>query len=217
MDNSRETIISVNNLSKKFGDITAVDKISFEIYKGEIFGFLGPNGAGKSTTINILTTMLSPTEGDISIAGLSLRNNLSKIRAKIGVIPQNISLEPELTGYENLQFYGSLYHIPQNKLKEKIDEILHITGLYEKRNILVKNYSGGMKRRLEIGKSFLHDPEVIFMDEPTTGLDTQTKQAIWAYIRKINREQGITIFLTTHYLEEADALCDRVAIIDYGK
>lgn len=213
----KKEIISVKNLHKEFGSFIAVKNIDFEVFEGEIFGFLGPNGAGKSTTINMLTTVLPLSSGSINIAGFDSIKQAQKVRGAIGVIPQNNSLEPELTAYENLEYYGRLYHMKQGDIKERIIELLKIVGLLEKKDILVKNYSGGMRRRLEIAKSFIHNPKIIFMDEPTTGLDAQTKQSIWDHIKRLNKENNVTIFITTHYLEEADALCDRIAIIDHGE
>ncbi|MDP7078683.1 MAG: ATP-binding cassette domain-containing protein [Candidatus Undinarchaeales archaeon] len=212
-----DAMIETKGLRKEFGDLVAVNDVSITVKKGEVFGFLGPNGAGKSTTINMLITMLPITAGSGSVAGWDVAKDPDRIRASIGVIMQTNSLEPELTTRENLEYYGRLNHMGPADIPDAVCEVLNVVGLTNKADELVKNLSGGMKRRLEIARSFLHRPGLIFMDEPTTGLDPQTKQAIWRYIRHLNKDQGLTIFLTTHYMEEADALCDRLAIIDHGR
>ena len=211
------TIISTSNLTKKFDTFTAVDNISFTIKKGEIFGFLGPNGAGKTTTIKMLTTLLYPTDGTATIADSDIIKQRDKVRQNIGVVFQEPALDTELTGRENLDFHARMYGLGQKKRKQRIDDVLKLVDLEEKQNVLVKNYSGGMKRRLEIARGLMHYPTVLFLDEPTLGLDAQTRRAIWAYIKKMNKEESTTIFLTTHYMDEADHLCDRVGIIDRGK
>jgi len=210
-------IISTSNLTKKFDSFTAVDNISFTIKKGEIFGFLGPNGAGKTTTIKMLTTLLYPTNGTATIAESDIIKQRDKVRKNIGVVFQEPALDTELTGRENLDFHARMYGLGQKKRKQRIDDVLKLVDLEEKQNVLVKNYSGGMKRRLEIARGLMHYPTVLFLDEPTLGLDAQTRRAIWAYIKKMNKEESTTIFLTTHYMDEADHLCDRVGIIDRGK
>lgn len=210
-------IISTSNLTKKFDTFTAVDNISFTIKKGEIFGFLGPNGAGKTTTIKMLTTLLYPTDGTATIAESDIIKQRDKVRQNIGVVFQEPALDTELTGRENLDFHARMYGLGQKKRKQRIDDVLKLVDLEEKQNVLVKNYSGGMKRRLEIARGLMHYPTVLFLDEPTLGLDAQTRRAIWAYIKKMNKEESTTIFLTTHYMDEADHLCDRVGIIDRGK
>ncbi len=210
-------IISTSNLTKKFDSFTAVDNISFTIKKGEIFGFLGPNGAGKTTTIKMLTTLLYPTDGTATIAESDIIRQRDKVRQNIGVVFQEPALDTELTGRENLDFHARMYGLGQKKRKQRIDDVLKLVDLEEKQNVLVKNYSGGMKRRLEIARGLMHYPTVLFLDEPTLGLDAQTRRAIWAYIKKMNKEESTTIFLTTHYMDEADHLCDRVGIIDRGK
>ena len=210
-------IITTNNLTRKFNDFTAVDHITFSVQKGEIFGFLGPNGAGKTTTIKMLTTLLNVTEGSAEVAGFSIMKNRSKVRQNIGVVFQEPALDTELTGKENLDFHARMYAMSKEKRKERINDVLQLVDLDEKKNILVKNYSGGMKRRLEIARGLMHYPTVLFLDEPTLGLDTQTRRAIWEYIKKMNKEENTTIFLTTHYMDEAEYLCDRVGIIDRGK
>jgi len=210
-------IIKTSNLTKKFNNFTAVDNISFSIKKGEMFGFLGPNGAGKTTTIKMLTTLLVPTQGTADVAGYDIIKQRNNVRKSIGVVFQEPALDTELTGAENLEYHARMYGLDRNNRKKRIDAVLKLVNLTDKKDILVKNYSGGMKRRLEIARGLMHFPKVLFLDEPTLGLDSQTRQAIWAYIRKMNKEEGTTIFLTTHYMDEADNLCDRVGIIDHGK
>lgn len=210
-------IIETSNLCKQFGDFVAVSDVSFRVKDGEIFGFLGPNGAGKTTTINILCTLLTPTSGRAKVAGYDVAKNPNEVRECIGVIPQEIVLENALTARENLEFYARLYHIPKKESGESIVKLLKLVDLSEWTDSVVETFSGGMKRRLEIAKALLHSPKVIFMDEPTLGLDPQTRRHIWEYIKTLNSEKNVTIFITTHYLEEADFLCNRVAIIDKGK
>jgi ABC-2 type transport system ATP-binding protein len=210
-------IINTENLTKKFNGFTAVDSISFKVNKGEIFGFLGPNGAGKTTTIKMLTTLLNPTNGTAEVAGFKVNKNKDDVRKNIGIVFQEPALDTELTGRENLDFHARMYGLGKEKRKNRIDEVLKLVDLEDKQNNLVKFYSGGMKRRLEIARGLMHYPTVLFLDEPTLGLDSQTRQAIWAYIKKMNKEEQTTIFLTTHYMDEADSLCDRIGIIDHGK
>jgi len=210
-------IIKTENLSKKFNDFTAVDNISFSVLKGEIFGFLGPNGAGKTTTIKMLTTLLKPSGGTATISDFDIRNDRDNVRKNIGVVFQEPALDTELTGIENLEYHARMYGLDRKKRDERINEVLELVNLSDKKDELVKNYSGGMKRRLEIARGLMHYPTVLFLDEPTLGLDSQTRRAIWDYIIKMNKEEKTTIFLTTHYMDEADNLCDRVGIIDHGK
>jgi len=210
-------IIKTNKLTKKFDKLTAVDAVSFSVTKGEIFGFLGPNGAGKTTTIKMLTTLLNLTDGSATVAGFDIHKQRDQVRKSIGVVFQEPALDTELTGKENLDYHARMYGIPRDKRKSRIDEVLHLVDLEDKKDVLVKNYSGGMKRRLEIARGLMHYPTVLFLDEPTLGLDAQTRRAIWEYIKKMNKDEGTTIFLTTHYMDEADYLCDRVGIIDHGK
>ena len=210
-------IINTNNLTKKFDDFIAVNNVSFSVKKGEIFGFLGPNGAGKTTTIKMLTTLLKPTSGSAEVAGFDILKNKNLVRQNMGIVFQEPALDIELTGIENLEYHARMYGLNRNKRKKRINEVLNLVDLEEKKNIFVKNYSGGMKRRLEIARGLMHYPTVLFLDEPTLGLDAQTRRAIWNYIKKMNKEEGTTIFLTTHYMDEADFLCNRVGIIDYGK
>lgn len=210
------SIIQINNLVKKFGDFTAVSGITFSVEQGEIFGFLGPNGAGKSTTIKILSTLLKPTSGNAELAGYNVASEPSLVRQAIGMVFQDPSLDNRLTAEENLQFHGMLYNIPFPLLKERIDLMLGMVELTDRRKSLVKTFSGGMKRRLEIARGLLHHPKVLFLDEPTVGLDPQTRSAIWNHVQKLRDEIGITIFMTTHYMDEAEN-CDRIAIIDHGR
>jgi ABC-2 type transport system ATP-binding protein len=210
-------IITTKDLTKQFNGFTAVDNISITIKKGEIFGFLGPNGAGKTTTIKMLTTLLYPTRGSATIATYDILKKRDKVRQNIGVVFQEPALDTELTGRENLDFHARMYGLEREQRKQRIDDVLKLVDLEEKQTVLVKHYSGGMKRRLEIARGLMHYPTVLFLDEPTLGLDAQTRRAIWAYIKKMNKEESTTIFLTTHYMDEADHLCDRVGIIDRGK
>jgi ABC-2 type transport system ATP-binding protein len=211
-----DTIVA-EKLVKRFGNFTAVDGVSFAVKEGEIFGFLGPNGAGKSTTINMLTTLLAPTAGNARIAGTDLVSNPEKVRERICLISQEGSVDGDLTAEENLTFYGKLYHVPKEELPGRVDRALKFVDLDEKRKIQVRFYSGGMKRRLEIAKVFVSHPKIIFLDEPTIGLDPQSRELIWAKIFEISRTEGATIFITTHYMQEAEGICNRIAIIDHGK
>ncbi|QSZ66369.1 ATP-binding cassette domain-containing protein [Methanofollis aquaemaris] len=209
--------IDVRELTRTFGDFVAVDAISFAIRKGEIFGLLGPNGAGKTTTISMLATMLRPTSGRATVDGHDILTDEDGVRRSIGIVFQDQTLDEELTAYENMDFHGRLYRIPKDLRERRIAELMDLVGLGEKMDQQVKTFSGGMKRRLEIARGLLHRPAVLFLDEPTLGLDPQTRNHLWAYIEQMNTEEGITIILTTHYMEEADRLCDRVAIIDHGR
>lgn len=211
------SVIEIENLTKRFGDVLAVDNISLKVEKGEIFGFLGPNGAGKTTTLNILVTVMKPTSGIAKVAGYDVVKHPLKVRENIGVVFQDITLDRELTGRENLWVHGRVYRMKTNKLKKRIDELLKFIELEKWVNVQVKKYSGGMMRRLEIARALIHNPKILFLDEPTLGLDPQTRVHVWDYIRKLRKEHEITVFLTTHYMDEAEKLCDRVAIIDYGK
>ncbi len=208
--------ITVNELTKRFGTFTAVNSLTFNIKKGEVFGLLGPNGAGKSTTMAMLSTILRPTSGFARVNGFDIEKQEDDVRKSIGIVFQDQSLDEELTAYENMDFHGRLYRIPKNIRQERITKLLHLVELEEKKDNLVKTYSGGMRRRLEIARGLLHEPEVLFLDEPTLGLDPQTRNHLWDYIEKLNTEKHITIILTTHYMEEADKLCHRIAIVDRG-
>lgn len=212
-----EPIIQVTNLTKKFKDFTAVDDISFEVKRGQIFAFLGPNGAGKSTTIKMLTTLLNPTAGSIKLNGHSATENKHATRKSFGIVFQDPSLDDELTAYENMQLHSVLYHVPRRARKEKIKSLLEFVELWERRDSLVKTFSGGMKRRLEIARGLLHNPAVLFLDEPTLGLDPQTRNHMWSYIKNLTKTNDITIFFTTHYMEEAEQIADTIAIMDQGK
>ena len=208
--------IIIDKLTKKFGDFTAVDSVSLKIKDGELFGLLGPNGAGKTTTISMLATIIKPTSGNAKLNGIELKNE-SDVRKSIGIVFQDQSLDDELTGKENLDFHGRLYHMPRDLREKRIKDVLSLVDLQDKAHMRVKTYSGGMKRRLEIARGLMHHPKILFLDEPTLGLDPQTRRIIWEHIQKLNKEEHLTIILTTHYMEEADYLCDRVAIIDKGK
>lgn len=210
-------MIKVSNLTKKFNGFTAVNDVSFEVEKSEIFAFLGPNGAGKSTTIKMLTTLLTPTLGQVELDGKNPEVNEGEVRKTFGIVFQDPSLDDELTAYENMEFHGVLYHVPKELRKERIEQLLKFVELWERRDDLVKKFSGGMKRRLEIARGLLHHPKILFLDEPTLGLDPQTRNHIWSYIKDLNKKEGITVFFTTHYMEEAERIADRIAIIDIGK
>lgn len=210
------TAIRVQNLTKTFGSLVAVSNVSLEIQQGEIFGLLGPNGAGKTTIISMLATMLTPTSGTASILECDINTNEDGVRKAIGIVFQDQSLDEELTAAENMEFHARLYRLPADIRKQRIDEMLRLVELEDRKNDLVKTFSGGMRRRLEIARGLLHHPSVLFLDEPTLGLDPQTRNHLWQYIHSLSTEKNITIILTTHYMEEADRLCDRIAIIDHG-
>ena len=210
-------IIQVKDLVKKFKDFTAVDKISFEVKEGEIFAFLGPNGAGKSTTIRMLTTLLKPESGEIMINGHDPVKHKLDARKSFGIVFQDPSFDSDLTALENMQLHAVLYKMPKELRTRKIEELLKFVDLWDRKNDFVKNYSGGMKRRLEIARGLLHKPKILFLDEPTLGLDPQTRNHMWSYIKEINEKEGMTIFFTTHYMEEAEKIAGRIAIIDHGK
>jgi ABC-2 type transport system ATP-binding protein len=210
------SIISVQNLSKLFKTLKAVDDISFDVTEGEVFGFLGPNGAGKTTTINILCTLLSPSGGSAGIAGYDCVKNPDEVRAAIGLIFQDTTLDTGLTAYENLKFHAYLYNLDRKLTEHRIDEMLGVVELRGRKHDLIKTFSGGMKRRLEIARGLLHYPRVLFLDEPTLGLDPQTRNTIWDFIAALRKKEGITVFMTTHYMEEAEN-CDRIAIMDHGR
>jgi ABC-2 type transport system ATP-binding protein len=209
--------IRVENLVKTFDDFTAVEAVSFSVPEGELFGLLGPNGAGKTTTINMLSTLLRPTSGRAEIAGFDITTRRDDVRKSIGIVFQEPALDGKLTGRENLEFHTMMYGIGRDERRRRIDEVLGLVELVDKADTLVEKYSGGMKRRLEIARGLTHRPKVLFLDEPTLGLDAQTRRHIWEYVRRLNKESGVTIILTTHYMEEADFLCGRIAIMDHGK
>jgi len=210
-------VIEVKGLAKRFGDVVAVDAIDFSVNQGEVFGLLGPNGAGKTTTISMLCTILKPTSGTANVNGYSITGDPSRVRRSIGIVFQEPSIDDRLTGRENLEMHADLYGVPKQDQEKRIDDVLELVELTDKSDFLMRTYSGGMRRRLEIARGLIHYPKVLFLDEPTIGLDPQTREHIWAYISELGARENITIILTTHYMEEADKLCDRIAIIDYGK
>jgi len=210
-------MIKVENLTKKFGDFMAVDNVSFSVNKGEIFAFLGPNGAGKTTTIRMLTTLLKPTSGRVLINGSDPVREQNDVRRSFGIVFQDPSLDDELTAQENMEFHGVLYGVPKDIRRKRIEELLKFVELWDRKSDLVKNFSGGMKRRLEVARGLVHHPKILFLDEPTLGLDPQTRSHIWNYIKNLNKEERMTVFFTTHYMEEADKVAQKIAIIDYGK
>jgi ABC-2 type transport system ATP-binding protein len=210
-------IIEARDVIKRFGNITAVNDISFQVAPGEIFAFLGPNGAGKSTTISMLTTMLRPTNGKLFLNNHDVSREQDKARKSFGIVFQDPSLEEELSAYENMQIHAVLYGTPKAQQHERIKELMELVDLWERRDSMVKTYSGGMRRRLEIARGLLHHPKILFLDEPTLGLDTQTRNLLWDYVKKLRDNEGMTIFFTTHYLDEAEGVADRIAIIDHGK
>src|ERR1039457_7047930 len=209
--------VEVTGLTKKFGEFTAVDNVSFDVPDGEIFGYLGPNGAGKTTLIRMLTTLVIPTSGSAKITGFDVVTNSADVRRQIGVISQAMTSDLDLTGYENLDIYGRFYGVPARERKERIKYLLDMVGLSARAGELVAAYSGGMRRRLEVARSLVHKPKILFLDEPSSGLDPQSRRVMWELLRQIREESSTTMFLTTHYMEEADALCSRIAIIDAGK
>lgn len=214
---SMDAAITVENLTRRFESLTAVDAVSFTVDRGELFALLGPNGAGKTTIINMLITLLPPTSGSARVAGFDISREKDAVRRHIGIVFQEPALDKDLTGRENLDFHGMMYGIPRAERGRRIAGVLELVELTERADVLVQNYSGGMKRRLEIARGLIHHPSVLFLDEPTLGLDAQTRRRIWEYIRRMNSEEGVTIILTTHYMEEADYLSRRVAIIDRGR
>ena len=210
-------MIRVQNLSKKYGDITAVNDVSFTVSQGEIFAFLGPNGAGKTTTIKMLTTLLKPSGGSMELDGLDPLTRQNDVRKRFGIVFQDTSLDDELTARENMEIHAALYKVPRAVAAERTQALLTLFELWDRRNDPVKQFSGGMKRRLEIARGLLHTPKILFLDEPTLGLDPQTRNQLWAHVRKLNQEERVTVFLTTHYMEEAERVAHRIAIIDHGR
>lgn len=209
--------IKATNVVKNFGDIKAVDNVSFAVEPGEIFAFLGPNGAGKSTTIKMLTTMLRPTSGKLYLNGHDVTREQDLARKSFGIVFQDPAVEEELTAYENMLFHAVLYGVPKAEQKNRIADLLKLVDLWARKDSLVRTFSGGMRRRLEIARGLLHHPKILFLDEPTLGLDTQTRKILWDYVRKLSHNEGMTIFFTTHYLDEAEQVAERIAIIDHGK
>src|SRR5215467_12938417 len=210
-------MIRVENLVRKFGDFTAVDHISFQVGQGEIFAFLGPNGAGKTTTIKMLTTLLRPTSGTVEIDSLDPAAHPHEVRKRFGIVFQDASLDGDMTADENMELHGVFYHVPRKVRVERIERLLRLFELWDRRNDQVKLFSGGMKRRLEIARGLLHTPKILFLDEPTLGLDPQTRNQLWTHVKHLNQTEGVTVFLTTHYMDEAERVAQRIAIIDHGK
>jgi len=210
-------IIRVQNLVRTFGNLTAVNDVTFEVRKGETFAFLGPNGAGKTTTIKMLTTVLRPTSGTLELDGLNPVTQSTEVRKRFGVVFQDPSLDSELTAWENIDIHGVLYHVPRQIRRERGESLLKLFELWDRRNDLVKTFSGGMRRRLEIARGLLHTPKVLFLDEPTLGLDPQSRNQMWSIVKNMNATEHVTVFLTTHYMDEADRVADRIAVIDHGK
>jgi len=209
--------IEVNNLTKSFGSLMAVDKLNITVESGEIFGLLGPNGAGKTTTISMLCTILKPTSGSAKVNGFDIVKESTQVRKSIGIVFQEPSVDDRLTGRENLYMHANLYGVPTGEQKSRIDEVLQLVQLDDRADDLLRTYSGGMRRRLELARGLIHYPKVLFLDEPTIGLDPQTREHIWTYVKQLKKTHDITVVLTTHYMDEADKLCDRIAIMDYGK
>jgi len=210
-------MIHIKNLVKTFGAFTAVDDISLDVAAGEIFAFLGPNGAGKTTTIKMLTTLLHPTSGTIKLDGLDPRTHQNEVRKSFGIVFQDPSLDGDLTAWENMEIHGVLYHVPHKLRRHRAEELLKLFELWDRKDEQVKKYSGGMKRRLEIARGFLHTPKILFLDEPTLGLDPQSRNQLWNHVRRVNESEGVTVFLTTHYMDEADRVAHRIGVIDHGK
>jgi ABC-2 type transport system ATP-binding protein len=210
-------MIAVRNLVKSFGAFTAVDDVSFDVGEGEIFAFLGPNGAGKTTTIKILTTMLKPTSGTIELDGLDPQTKQNEARKRFGIVFQDPSLDGDMTAWENMEIHGVLYHVPRKLRRHRIEELMKLFELWERRGEQVKKFSGGMKRRLEIARGFLHTPKILFLDEPTLGLDPQSRNQLWTHVKMLNESEKVTVFLTTHYMDEADRVAHRIGVIDHGK
>ncbi len=212
-----DSVLDVRGLTKHFNGLTAVDDVSFTVKPGEVFAFLGPNGAGKSTTIKVLTTLLKPTAGEAYVNGFDILRQKDEVRKSFGIVFQDQSVDEELTAYENMEFHGVLYNVPRAERKKRIKALLEMVDLWERRNDYVKTFSGGMKRRLEIARGLIHHPTLLFLDEPTLGLDPQTRNSIWQHILQLNREEDMTIFFTTHYMPEAEEVAGRVAVIDRGR
>src|SRR6201982_1523024 len=214
-------IIEVKNLTKKFGHgdqaVSAVNDVSFNVPKGEIFAFLGPNGAGKTTTIKMLTTLLPPTSGTLELNGLDPIRQPNEVRQQFGIVFQDPSLDGDLTAEENLELHGVLYHVPRKVRRERAEMLLKLFELWDRKDTVVKKFSGGMKRRLEIARGFLHTPKILFLDEPTLGLDPQSRNQLWNHVKRVNESEQVTVFLTTHYMEEADRVAQRIAVIDHGR
>ncbi len=211
------TVLSLDHLTRRFGSNTAADAVTLDVAAGEVFGLLGPNGAGKSTTIKMLTTLLPPTSGTATVAGYDLMRQPAQVRRVIGYVPQALSADGTLTGYENLLIFARLYDLPGRAISKRVREALAFMGLADVADNLVRTYSGGMIRRLEVAQALLHEPRILFLDEPTVGLDPVARKAVWGHLQNIRAQTGMTIFLTTHYMEEADSLCQRIAIMHHGR
>jgi ABC-2 type transport system ATP-binding protein len=209
-------MIQVQNLVRKFGDFQAVKDISFEVKPGELFAFLGPNGAGKTTTIKMLTTLLQPTSGTIRIDGMDPAKQQNEVRSRFGIVFQDPSIDGELTAWENMDLHGVLYHVPRRVRHERTEHLLKLFELWDKKDQRMKTFSGGMRRRLEIARGFLHTPKILFLDEPTLGLDPQSRNQLWTHVKALNESEKVTVFLTTHYMDEADRVAQRIAVIDHG-
>jgi len=209
--------IETNTLTKRYGEFEAVDEVSIKVNHGEVFGLLGPNGAGKTTLISMLVTTRKPTSGDAKINGINVVKNPDETRNNVGIVFQDPSLDEELTAYENLELHAAIYGIPKKDWNKRINEVIEMVELKDRLHHVVKTFSGGMRRRLEIARGLMHSPSILFLDEPTLGLDPQTREHVWSYIKKLQKKKGITVVLTTHYMDEADSLCDRIAIMDHGK
>ncbi len=210
-------MIRVQNLVKTFGSFTAVNDVSFDVAEGEIFAFLGPNGAGKTTTIKMLTTLLRPTSGSIELDGLNPVARQNDVRKRFGIVFQDPSLDGELTAWENMELHGVLYHVPHKVRRQRSEELLKLFELWDRKDEQAKKFSGGMKRRLEIARGFLHTPRILFLDEPTLGLDPQSRNQLWSHVKRVNETEKVTVFLTTHYMDEADRVAHRIGVIDHGK
>ena len=210
-------VIVAENLVKQFGDLAAVQGISFDVQAGEMFAFLGPNGAGKTTTIKMLTTLLRPTSGRVELDGLDPVTQQNEVRKRFGIVFQDPTLDDELTAFENMDFHGALYKVPRRVRRPRIEQLLKLFELWDRRNDRTKFFSGGMRRRLEVARGLLHHPKILFLDEPTLGLDPQTRNQLWMHVRGLNQEEKVTVFLTTHYMEEAERVAQRIAIIDHGQ
>ncbi len=210
-------MIRVQHLVKRYGEFTAVNDVSFEVAAGEMFAFLGPNGAGKTTTIKILTTLLSPTSGTLEVDGLDPLRHPHEVRKRFGIVFQDPSLDQELTAWENMDVHGALYHVPRRIRHERSQSLLKTFELWDRKDAFVKTFSGGMRRRLEIARGLLHTPKILYLDEPTLGLDPQSRNQLWTHVKELNRTEGMTVFLTTHYMDEAERVAARIAVIDHGK
>jgi ABC-2 type transport system ATP-binding protein len=210
-------IIRIQNVVKRFDTVTAVDNISFDVRRGEIFAFLGPNGAGKTTTIRMLTTLTRPTSGTLEVDGLDPVTHQTDVRRRFGVVFQDPSLDQDLTAWENMDIHGVLYHVPRAVRRQRAQTLLETFELWDRRDDLVKTFSGGMRRRLEIARGLLHTPKILFLDEPTLGLDPQSRNQMWTHVKNLNKSEQVTVFLTTHYMDEADRVADRIAVIDHGR